>query len=284
MQVESSQPHRRRPRYKGKNPRAFHEKYKELGQDVETIQKVLSSGKTPVGTHRPIMVQEILEVLRPQPGDFAVDCTLGYGGHAEALLERISPGGRLLGLDVDPIEQARTAERLLAKGWGLDVFRWQRCNFAGLAALLGQEGLLADVLLADLGVSSMQIDDPGRGFSFKSEGPFDMRMNPERGVSAAQLIERISAEKLARILVENGDEPSAELLAAELAGRFFSTTQALAQAISGVVPASVAEDTVRRVFQAIRIEVNDEFGALGIFPGADCAHAKPGIAFFDDAG
>ncbi len=177
-------PHRRRPRYSGKNPRAFHEKYKEHAPErfPETVEKVLAAGKTPAGTHRPIMVAEIMEVLAPQPWEFAVDCTLGYGGHARALLRRLTgPGAHLLALDADPIEGERTLARLRASGYGPDVLTWEHRNFAGLAAWMAArrpEG--ADVILADLGVSSMQLDQPGRGFSVKHDGPLDMRMNPQR--------------------------------------------------------------------------------------------------------
>ena len=259
-------PHRRRPRYRGKNPRAFHEKYKEHdpARFPETVQKVLASGKTPAGTHRPIMVEEILAVLAPRPGDFAVDCTLGYGGHAEAILRRVAgPGAHLLALDSDPVEGERTLARLRAAGFGPDVLTWERSNFAGLARRLAERrpgG--ANVILADLGVSSMQLDGPGRGFSMKHDGPLDMRMNPQRGLTAAEWLARTGPEALARALTENADEPRADVLAAALAGRSFPTTRALAEAVASAVPAPVREETVRRVFQAVRIAVNDEFGAL----------------------
>lgn len=263
--AEPAAPHRRRPRYRGKNPRAFHEKYKEHRPDQfpETIQKVLGAGKTPAGTHRPILLPEILEILAPEPGNFAVDCTLGYGGHAEAVLQRILPGGHLLALDADPIEGRRTEVRLRAVGYGPDVFTWERRNFAGVAALLAsRRSQGADLLLADLGVSSMQLDVPLRGFSVKAEGPLDMRMNPERGLSAAAWLAKIRPEALARALAENADEPYAARLAPLLAGQPFPTTTSLAQAVVAAVPARDAEDVVRRVFQAIRIAVNEEFGAL----------------------
>lgn len=261
---EPAETHRRRPRYRGRNPRAFHEKYKELqpAKFPETVQAVLASGKTPAGTHRPIMVEEILETLDPRAGDFAVDCTLGYGGHAEALLRRI-PGGHLLAFDADPIEGARTLARLRAAGFGTDAFTWERRNFAGLAASIAArrpEG--ADVILADLGVSSMQIDEPGRGFSVKHEGPLDMRMNPQRGSTAAEWLRKVRPDVLARALADNADEARAEPLAAVLAGRAFATTGALAAAIFAATPERVREETVRRVFQAVRVAVNDEFGAL----------------------
>ncbi len=212
--ADSSPTHRRRPRYSGKNPRKFHEKYKELRAEhyPETVEKVLASGKTPAGTHRPILLPEILELLAPQPGDFAVDCTLGYGGHAEAILRRVAgSGGHLLALDADPIEGPRTAARLSAAGFGPDVFSWERRNFAGLAALLAaRRPQGADVILADLGVSSMQLDVPERGFSVKNDGPLDMRMNPQRGSPASEWLAKTRPETLAHLLEENADEPRAD--------------------------------------------------------------------------
>src|SRR5712675_2345766 len=137
-------PHRRRVRYSGKNPRRFEEKYKERDpqRHADTVAKVLAAGKTPAGTHRPIMVAEILEALAPRPGELAVDCTLGYGGHAQAILARLQPAGRLLGLDADPIELPKTEARLRAAGFGPDTFVAYRTNFAGLPRVLAQEGLL----------------------------------------------------------------------------------------------------------------------------------------------
>ena len=265
-------PHKRRPRYSGKNPRRFEDKYKEHNPALypETIAKVVASGKTPAGTHRPIMVAEILEVLNPQPGEVAVDCTLGYGGHAREILAKIQPGGRLIGLDVDPIELPKTEARLRALGFGPDVLAVHRSNFAGLPNILVTEQLTgADVILADLGVSSMQLDDPGRGFSVKLAGPLDMRMNPQRGQPAAALLERSEAGKLAELFMENADEPRAELLATALVGKRFATTRALAEAIRHALPGSVLdeerEETIRRVFQALRIAVNEELTALGMF-------------------
>src|SRR5471032_2369155 len=205
-------PHKRRPRYSGKHPRRFEEKYKEHDPQryVETIAKVMASGKTPAGTHRPIMVAEILEVLSPKPGEFAIDCTLGYGGHAQEILARLQPGGRLLGLDADPIELPKTETRLRAAGFGPEIFTAVRSNFAGLPQALAKINLSgADCILADLGVSSMQIDDPARGFSVKSDGPLDMRMNPQRGFPASALLERTSPAALAKLLQENTDEPRA---------------------------------------------------------------------------
>src|SRR5688572_6476559 len=261
-------PHRRRPRYAGKHPRRFEEKYKEHAPEkyTATVEKVLSSGKTPAGMHRPIMVAEILEVLTPRPGEIAVDCTLGYGGHTQEVLPRLLPAGRLLGLDADPIELPKTEARLRALGFGPEVFTAHRSNFAGLPQILAGAGLNgADVVLADLGVSSMQIDDPARGFSTKADGPLDMRMNPRRGQSAAELLAKIQPAALAEMLVANADEPNAATLAARLAGKSFRTTTELAHAICNSLPRLNKDEpdlTVRRVFQALRIAVNDEFSAL----------------------
>jgi 16S rRNA (cytosine1402-N4)-methyltransferase len=261
-------PHRRRVRYSGKNPRRFDEKYKELNPQhyAETVAKVLASGKTPAGTHRPIMVAEILSALAPQPGELAVDCMLGYGGHAQEILSRLQPGGKLIGLDADPIELPKTEVRLRAAGFGAEIFTAVRSNFAGLPqALAGLNLAGADCILADLGVSSMQLDDPLRGFSVKTDGPLDMRMNPSRGFPAAALLEKTSHGALAKLFQENADEPRASELADSLAGKSFASTKSLAAAIRTTLPRLTKDDcdlTVRRVFQALRIAVNDEFSAL----------------------
>ena len=299
-------PHRRRAHYSGKNPRRFEEKYKERDPQryADTVAKVLASGKTPAGTHRPIMVAEILAALAPKPGELAVDCTLGYGGHAREILTRLQPGGHLLGLDADPIELPKAEARLRAAGFGPEVFTAIRSNFAGLPQALasfyspisrkGEEALgsqaqspsprlggarevdsapkatgadisCADCILADLGVSSMQLDDPARGFSVKTDGPLDMRMNPQRGFPASALLKNSSPITLAKLFRENADEPRAHELAAVLAGKNFPTTRPFATAIRSALPffgKAELDLTVRRVFQALRIAVNDEFSAL----------------------
>jgi 16S rRNA (cytosine1402-N4)-methyltransferase len=265
-------PHARRVRYAGRNPRAFHEKYKELNpeQYVADVEKILASGKTPAGMHLPIMVAEVLDVLRPVPGDVAVDCTLGGGGHARAILERIQPGGRLIGLDVDPLEQPRTEARLRAAGFGEETFTVRHGTFAGLPQVLAAEGIAgADVVIADLGVSSMQIDNPDRGFSYKGAGPLDMRMNPSRGEPAWQLLARLDEDALAAALDENADEPFAPLIAQALKRTPVKTTDALERLVRTTLTAAHPElaktdvkMSVRRTFQALRVAVNDEFSAL----------------------
>ncbi len=267
--ASSPPPHKRRQRYAGKNPRHFEHKYKEHGGDAATIEKVLASGKTPAGTHRPVMVAEVLETLAPKPGEIAVDCTLGHGGHAREILAKISPGGKLLGLDADPVELPKTEARLRALGFGENVFTAHRSNFAGLPQLLAAQNVSgADLILADLGVSSMQIDDPARGFSVKLDGPLDLRMNPQRGQPASALLQKIKSDALAEMLADFSDEPNAAPLASALAGKNFATTLALAAAVRAALPRSGKDDldlTVRRVFQALRVAVNDEFSALETF-------------------
>jgi 16S rRNA (cytosine1402-N4)-methyltransferase len=271
--ADSPPQHKRRPRYRGKNPRAFHEKYKELDpvRYRADVEKVLAAGKTPAGSHRPIMVDEILECLSPAPGQVAVDVTLGGGGHARAILERIMPGGRLIGLDVDPIELPRTEARLREAGFGADVFTVHHSNFAGLARVLADEGLTGvDIILADLGVSSMQLDNPDRGFGFSESGPLDMRMNPHKGLPASQLLVRTPIDKLARLLEANADEPHADAIAAALKTMPIDTTDTLHDAVRDALRGlrlSGDEETasVRRTFQALRIAVNDEFATLDWF-------------------
>jgi len=261
-------PRRRRPRYAGKHPRRFEQKYKEHApeQYPETVSKVLASGKTPAGSHVPIMVAEVLKALDAHPGDFVVDCTIGYGGHARALLDRIHPGGKLLGLDVDPVELPKTEARLRLAGFGPHLVIVRRSNFAGLPAALAAGGLAgADCLLADLGASSMQLDTPGRGFSFKTPGPLDMRMNPNRGQPASALLRKIRRAELEALLEENADEPHAAVLADALAGQSLEQTSDLTDVIRATlarVDRDELDQSVRRVFQALRIAVNEEFTAL----------------------
>jgi 16S rRNA (cytosine1402-N4)-methyltransferase len=253
----SSEKQKRRPRYRGKNPRHFSEKYKERAPEryADDVARIIASGRTPAGMHLPVLLSEVMEVLSPQPGELAVDCTLGYGGHSTELLRSIQPGGRLVGLDVDPVELAKTEARLRGAGFGPDTFTAHRTNFAGLAAILPEP---ADLILADLGLSSMQIDNPERGFTYKYDGPLDLRMNPQRGEPASALLAHLDQAALASLLTENADEPDADRLARVIVDTKPSTTTQLARAIR----AEGDEGSIRRVFQALRIAVNDEFGAL----------------------
>jgi 16S rRNA (cytosine1402-N4)-methyltransferase len=285
--------YKRRPRYSGKNPRRFEDKYKELNAEryPDEVAKVIASGKTPAGQHVPIMVAEVLACLHPQSGERAVDCTLGYGGHSRALWQAIQPRGQLLSLDADPIEIIRTEARLSTSGMTEPNFTTCRTNFAGITRALAQKGWHdgADIVFADLGLSSMQIDNPARGFTFKQDGPLDMRMNPERGVSAAQWLSTISRDQLADLLHENADE----LHAAQIAQRIcqqqrqepLRSTRALAQCVREALPSRIQMEeidaSIRRVFQAIRIAVNEEFGALESLLRSIPSILKPGgrVAF-----
>jgi 16S rRNA (cytosine1402-N4)-methyltransferase len=302
-------PRKRRPRYRGTHPRAFSEKYKELDPTrfPNEREKVLASGKTPAGSHVPVLVLEVLEALGPKAGDLAVDATLGFGGHASELLKRILPGGRLLGLDVDPIELPRAEARLkaLARERGEpDAVRCVRRNYAGLRKLLAEDARAAagaDVVLADLGVSSMQLDDPSRGFSWKRDGPLDLRMNPQRGLPAGELLLKMKREEIEDFLRRWGDEPEAagiakalretidhRLAAAQaphdapdphpssgythllrnLPLRTSDVAAAVESAYEGRADRHASEakkSSLRRTFQAIRILVNDELTALESF-------------------
>jgi 16S rRNA (cytosine1402-N4)-methyltransferase len=264
--------HQRRKRYRGSHPRAFSEKYKELHPELyrEDVERVLARGDTPAGSHRPICVAEILEVLAPKPGETAMDATLGYGGHAKEILAAILPGGRLYGFDLDPIELSKATCRLMGEGIPESAFVPVHANFARLAEVLSDAGLAGvDLFLADLGLSSMQIDDPDRGFSFKRKGPLDMRMDPEKGQSAREYLLTISEAALREALRANADEAEASSIAQAIClrrGRL-DTTRDLAEAICSAFPAMAFKDsamqrTLRRCFQAIRIEVNGEFSAL----------------------
>lgn len=269
--------HQRRPRYRGTHPRKFHEKYKEHDplKHPDLVQKVLESGKTPAGTHRPIMVQEILEILDPQAGQIAVDATLGYGGHTSQILPRLLPGGRLVGIDTDPVELPKTEARLRALiDLPPEALIICHSNFAAMPRLLAAQGIAgADLILADLGCSSMQFDDPSRGFSYKLAGPLDLRMNPNKGKPASEWLGTLTAEKLMEILRDNADEPQADLLAAAIVNAHsrqpITTTTQLSRVIMDALPRNSSDDdkidAVRRVFQALRIEINAEYGVLDLF-------------------
>ena len=279
---QADPPHPRRVRYKGTHPRRFAEKYKELApeQHADELEKVKARGHTPAGTHRSIMVAEILDVLAPQPGEVALDATLGYGGHTRELLPRLLPGGRLFGVDVDPLELPRTEARLRDLGFGEEMFIARRMNFAGLPRLQAESGGF-DVVLADLGVSSMQIDNPARGFTWKADGPLDLRLNPRRGRSAAELLATLDEAALAELLVENSDEPHAAVIAREVHGREIRTTRDLAERIRSALRAERLEDddlkrALQRTFQALRIAVNDEFTVLDQFLSLLPGCLKPG--------
>ena len=203
--------HKRRVRYSGTHPRSYKEKYKELQPEkyADTIAKVIKKGGTPAGMHISIMVKEILDFLQIQPGQKGLDATLGYGGHTKAMLEQLKGQGHIYALDVDPIESEKTRERLAKQGYGEDILTVKLTNFANIDQVAEEAGRF-DFVLADLGVSSMQIDNPNRGFSYKVEGPLDLRMNPQKGISAAERLKQIDRKELIGMLVENSDEPYEE--------------------------------------------------------------------------
>ena len=256
----SEQIHKRRKRYKGTHPRNFEEKYKELDPEMypETIEKVISKGSTPAGMHISIMVDEILEFLDIQPGQVGLDCTLGYGGHTSKMLEKLDGQGHVYGLDIDSIEIEKTTI--------LTNFR----NIDEVSEKYGQ----FDFVLADLGVSSMQIDNPERGFSYKKDGPLDLRLNPKAGRPASQILKELSREDLENILLENSDEPYADILAKNIysfirSGMEVETTRQLYKIIDKTLNfiedknrKDIVNKTAARVFQALRIEVNQEFEVL----------------------
>jgi len=269
---------RRRIRYKGTHPKTFKEKYKELQPEkyADEVDKVMQKGYTPAGMHRSICVNEIMECLNVSPGQKGLDATLGYGGHSLEFLKRIAPGGRLFAIDVDPIELPRTRDRLLALGYGPEILETRKMNFSGIDQLAEEAGPF-DFILADLGVSSMQIDNPDRGFSLKVDGPLDLRLNPSSGKSAATILKTISKEKLESLFLENADEPHAEIIAEEIIAAIkkgvsvdttFQLKEIISFALQFLSPQTRTEEikkSCQRCFQALRIQVNDEFGSLEKF-------------------
>lgn len=208
------QQHKRRVRYKGTHPRKFSEKYKEHNPEKykDTIEKVISKGGTPAGMHISIMVQEILDFLQIKPGQKGLDATFGYGGHSSRMLKCLEGKGHLYALDVDPIEIVKSKKRLADMGYGEEILTVIQKNFAYIDEVAAEHGKF-DFLLADLGVSSMQIDNPERGFSYKNDGPLDLRLNPNEGISAAERLEEADAEELEWMFRDNSDEPYAKEIA-----------------------------------------------------------------------
>ncbi|MEP7265682.1 MAG: 16S rRNA (cytosine(1402)-N(4))-methyltransferase RsmH [Bacteroidota bacterium] len=270
--------HKRRERYKGTHPRSFKEKYKELQPEnyQEDVAKVIQQGRTPAGMHRSICVNEIMNFLSVAPGQVGYDATLGYGGHSLEILKQLTPGGKLYATDVDPIELARTKTRLESFGYGDDVLIIKKLNFAGIDQIAEEAGPL-NFVLADLGVSSMQIDNPERGFSFKIDGPLDLRLNPKSGKPASSLLKNISQDDLEELLVQYSDEPYAKEIADEIIserenGTFITTTTQLKEIITEALhflPEETSKELIKkscqRTFQALRIAVNDELGVLDVF-------------------
>lgn len=285
--MEEQQQHKRRKRYKGTHPRKFSEKYKELNPEKyqDDVKKIIGQGKTPAGMHISIMVQEILDFLQIQPGQVGYDATLGYGGHTRRMLECLHGQGHMYATDVDPIESEKTKARLAALGFGEDILTIRRMNFSEIDKVAEEK---FDFVLADLGVSSMQIDNPARGFTFKQDGPLDLRLDPTSGTSAAQRLRELEEDELVGLLVENSDEPYAQCIASEIMrtfarGESIDTTRQLYDAIAralSFLPKNEQKDMVKkscqRCFQALRIDVNSEFEVLYAFLEKLPTVLKPG--------
>ena len=278
MDNHNQQPHQRRVRYKGTHPRNYKEKYKELNPEkyADTIEKVIQKGGTPAGMHISICVNEILDFLQIKPGQKGLDATLGYGGHTQAMMKCLEGQGHMYALDVDPIESAKTKKRLENLGFGEEILTIRNMNFADIDQVAEEFGPF-DFILADLGVSSMQIDNPERGFSYKFEGPLDLRLNPQKGVTAAQRLLEVDQEELCGMLLENADEPYAEEISRAITiaikrGVKVDTTTKLREIIEKTlefIPEKDRKEAVKkscaRVFQALRIDINSEFEVLYSF-------------------
>ena len=281
--------HKRRVHYSGTHPKSYKEKYKELQPEkyADTIEKVISKGSTPAGMHISIMVKEIIDFLQIKPGETGLDATLGYGGHTQEMLKCLQSEGHLYALDVDPIESAKTTKRLRDLGYGEDILTVKLLNFANIDEVAEEAGKF-DFVLADLGVSSMQIDNPDRGFSYKIEGPLDLRMNPLKGTSAAERLKEVDQDELKGMLIENSDEPYAEeisrvVMEHQRKGMEIRTTTDLYHCIEealSVVPAADRKEAVKkssqRTFQALRIDVNSEYEVLYAFMDKLPHVLKPG--------
>lgn len=219
--------------------------------------------------HRPVMLNEVLKVLAPRPGQVVVDCTLGLGGHSAELLRAITPGGRLLALEFDERSIAIARDHLDRVGGQYSIHQG---NFAGLQKILSAEGMRADGILADLGVSSPQLDDPARGFSYKFDGPLDMRMNPTRGRPASELVNQMSERELSEALLEYGDETDsakiAKLIVERRREKPIQTTRELMEIVCEARDFTVQRafgaklHPATRTFQALRIITNREMANL----------------------
>ncbi|HET6885183.1 MAG TPA: 16S rRNA (cytosine(1402)-N(4))-methyltransferase RsmH [Rubrobacteraceae bacterium] len=211
--------------------------------------------------HRPVMLEEAVVALDPKDGETVVDATFGGGGHASRILERLAPDGRVIGIDRDPQAVGR------ASGLSGDRrFEFISGAFDEVLWTMVEDGRRVDAVLFDLGLSSFQIDDPERGFSYMREGPLDMRMDPGSGISAAEFLNTVGAEELVRILVGYGDVPRAQArqVAREVARRRpLGTTADLYDAVRAAVGwAERGGNPAKRVFQAVRVHINDELAGL----------------------
>ncbi len=271
--------HRRRPRYSGTHPKNYKQKYKEHNITAHPDLKahLRAKGKTPAGSHIPVLAEEVLGCLKPRPGQVVADCTIGYGGHALEFIKVIGPTGRLIAFDVDGAELERTRNRLSKEKTPISFYH---SNFAGIANVLNKEKLDGyDIIFADLGVSSMQIDNPDRGISYKNEGPLDMRMDERLKRTGADLLKTLSEEELAKAFLELSDEPDYQEIAwtivAQRSIQPITTVSQLVRLVFAVKGLTVNSwkkkqrsskfgslHPAARTFQALRILVNDELGSL----------------------
>jgi 16S rRNA (cytosine1402-N4)-methyltransferase len=272
------QKHPRRRRYSGTHPKSYQQKYKEhnIAAYPDIKAHLRAKGKTPAGSHIPVLIEEVIGCLRPRPGETIVDCTVGYGGHASEFIRHIGPTGKLIALDVDSAELERTRQRLSKENVPVSFYR---SNFAGIANVLKKEGLTGcDIIFADLGVSSMQIDNPDRGMSYKHKGPLDMRMDERLKQTGEDLLNTLCEEELSKAFLELADEPDHQKIARLIVTR--RTVQAITQTeqlvrlifhVKGLTPKTWQQQNqakfgklhpAARTFQALRILVNDELGCL----------------------
>ncbi len=271
--------HRRRQRYSGTHPKTYQQKYKEhnLAAHPELRDKLRAKGKTPAGSHIPVLMREVLECLKPGPGQIIADCTLGYGGHTLEFVKYIGPTGKIIAFDFDGIELERTKKRLSNVKTPISFYH---SNFAGIANVMSAEKIEGyDIIFADLGVSSMQIDNPERGISYKNDGPLDMRMDNRLKQTGADLLNTLSKEKIAQALREYSDEPDcekiAEMIIVQRSVQPITTVSQLVRlvfAVKGLTINSYKKiqkkskfgslHPAARTFQALRILVNDELGSL----------------------
>ena len=269
----------RRPRYGGTHPKQFYQKYKEHNpiKYNDLHQKLRAKGKTPAGTHVPVLINEVMAVLRPQSGEIVADCTLGYGAHALAFIRLIGETGRLVGFDMDGIQLEKTRLRLAGQKAKISLHHQ---NFAGIGNVLSAENIDGyDIIFADLGVSSMQIDDPSRGISYKQDGPLDMRMDHRLKRTGADLLKTLSEQELSQALWEFSDEPDHEKIAHMIVGqRSVNPITQVSQLLRLILNVKGMTERIwkkkqkesgfgslhpaARTFQALRILVNDELASI----------------------
>jgi 16S rRNA (cytosine1402-N4)-methyltransferase len=241
---------------------------------IHTMRRFKNPRSTPHGEHRPVLLDEVLQALTPQPGMTVVDCTVGWAGHSAELLTRVGPTGLLIGLDLDAENLPKARARLEAIG---HPFHLHHANFAGLQQILVEHGVTqVDALLADLGMSSMQVDDAGRGFSYARDGDLDMRMDRSRGRTAAQVLAAISRDDLIELLQEFGDEPNAPRIADAILDAREKVPITTTKELTQIIQSATKQETWRlhptpgkwnlhpaaRTFQALRIHVNRELANL----------------------